>query len=125
MATPYCWTLCGLAYFSYTPWVFIFMLDETRYQTTGTLLSSAILSLCVLVYLRCTRLRWRVLVLPIAYTAASLVTAFYLRVDYFSWQPYYASDPWRSLVYLGIIPLLIVGLLELGRHAFIRWLQAA
>jgi hypothetical protein len=122
------WTLFGLAYFSYTPWVFIFMLDETRYQTTGTMLSSVILSLGVLVYMRCTRLGWRSLVLPIAYTAASLATAFYLRVDYFSWQAYYASDSWRSLVnweVVGIMPLLVFGFLELGRHAVHRWLQAA
>jgi len=122
------WTLFGLVYLSYTPWVFIFMLDETRYQTTGTLLSSLILSLGVLAYLRCTQLGWRVLVLPVAYTAASLVTAFYLRADTFSWQTYFASVAWRNLVHwevVGIIPLLIAGLLELGRYAFNRWLQAA
>lgn len=122
------WTLFGLAYLGYAPWVFFFLLDETRHQTIGTLLSSAILALGVLVYMRCSSLGWRVSVLPIAYATASLVAMFYLRVDYFYWPPYYTSDPWRSLVYwdvVGIAPLLVFGVLELGRHAFSRWLPAA
>jgi len=122
------WTLFGLVYLSYTPWVFIFMLDETRYQTTGTLLSSAILSLGVLFYLRCTRLGWQALVLPVAYTAASLVATYYLKAYGIYWQPFFESghfDMLTIMLLLAIAPLLVVGFFELGRYAFNRWLQAA
>jgi hypothetical protein len=122
------WTLFGLAYLSYTPWVFILMGDETPYQTTGTLLSTALLALGVLVYMRCTELWQRVLVLPVAFTAAYLVILCYLWVYYQPWHSYYTSSSFRLLAnwgVVGIMPVLVFGLLELGRYAFHRWLHAA
>lgn len=122
------WTLSGLVYFSYVPLVFIFLLDDTPYQAIGITCSSALLALGVFLYMRGTILWWRVSVLPVAYIAASLVTIYFLRVDYFNGPRYYALDPLRLLGswgVVGMLPLLAFGLLELTRHAYHRWLQAA
>jgi hypothetical protein len=122
------WTLLGLAYFSYVPFLFLIIFDETRYEASGILVISVVLALGVFIYMRCTSLWQRVVALPVVSIAAGVITIFFLQADYHALNPPIISSSFRIagvITALAIAPLLIVGLLELGRYAFRRWLQAA
>ena len=122
------WTLLGLAYFSCVPFVFFILMNETRYESGVDLVLFGILALGVFAYMRSASLWSRVVVLPVAFTLASLVATFYLKAYDTYRQPFFESGTFRMLtimVVTAIAPLLVVGLFELGRYAFNRWLQAA
>lgn len=122
------WTLLGLAYFSGVWLVFMLMLNETRYEPGADLVLSVILALGVFAYMRSASLWQRVAALPGAFTIASLVATFYLKAYSSTRQPYFVSDTFILLTILevvAIVPLLIVGLLELWRYGSQRRLQAA
>jgi hypothetical protein len=122
------WTLLGLVYFSCLPFVFLIAMNETRYEGEVDLVLFVILALGVFAYMRTTSLWSRVVVLPVAYILASLVATYYLKAYDIYWQPFFESgtfDMLTIMLLLAIAPLLAVGLFELGRYAFNRWLQAA
>jgi small basic protein len=122
------WTLLGLAYFSCVWLVFMFVLNDTRYELGVDLVLSAIFVLGVLAYMRSASLWQRVVALPGAFSAASLVASFYLKAYFGGRQPYFVSDTFRALTIFEVVvilPLLIVGILELWRYTSRHWLQAA
>jgi hypothetical protein len=122
------WTLLGLAYYCCLPVVFVLMLDETRYETSIELVLYALLALGVAAYIRSASLWQRVIVLPGAFVAASLVAAaLYRNWQFVSRRLWLTSDAFRLLTgleVLAIVPLLIVGILELWRYGFAQRLQA-
>lgn len=121
------WTLLGLAYFSCVPFMFVIILDETRYEYGIELVLSVILALGVFAYMRsASRLR-RTLVLPVAVMVAGLIVMFYFLAKLDGWQSGSISSTIVMVIIwtaLAIAPLLLVGFMELGRFAIDRWQQA-
>ena len=122
------WTLLGLVYFSCVPFTFSTIMDETRYEYGVELVLSVIAALGVLAYMRSASLWQRVAVLPVVFTVANLVAMFYFLANLHGWESSTMSSDILMLTtrgLVGIMPLLVFGFLELGRHAVHRWLQAA
>jgi hypothetical protein len=121
-------TLLGLAYYCCLPVVFVLMMDETRYETSIELVLYAILALGVVAYIRSASPWLRAAVLPFAFVAASLVATFYRGWKFEGQQSWLVSDSFRLLTgleALAIVPLLLIGILELWRYGSQRRLHAA